>query len=122
MRTRKYTMRRATARRDRAILLILLDSGLRASELCSLKVADIDMKTGRVDIKHGVVGGAKGGKGRIVYLGKVARQAVWRYLADRDDGKDATAPLIVGKFNRPMNRDGLRQLAVVTQGTYNVEW
>jgi len=32
---------------------MLLDTGLRASELCSLKVGDVDMQTGKVEIKHG---------------------------------------------------------------------
>ena len=70
--TRKYTMRRATGKRDHAILLFLLDTGLRASELCSLRIGDVDSSTGKVDIRHGIGGGAKGGKGRVVYLGKVA--------------------------------------------------
>jgi len=39
-RRKKYTMRRETARRDRVIILTLIDSGLRASELCSLRIAD----------------------------------------------------------------------------------
>jgi len=83
-------MRRPTARRDRAIILTLLDTGLRASELVSLGVENVDLKTGKIHVDHGVAGGAKGGKGRTVYLGKVARKAVWRYLADREDGKIPT--------------------------------
>ncbi len=69
----KFVMRRATANRDRAILLVLLDTGLRASEVSALKIGDVDAKRGKVEIKHGVEGGAKGGKGRIVYLA-----AAWR--------------------------------------------
>ncbi len=66
---RKFTMRRTTARRDQAIILTLLDTGLRASELCALKVGDVDLKTGKVQIKHGRAGRAKGGKGRTVWRG-----------------------------------------------------
>ena len=51
---------------------------------------------------------AKGGKGRIVFLGKTARRFLWRYLAEREDGNDPDAPLLLGKFNRPLNRDALR--------------
>ena len=62
---------RPTAKRDQAIILTLLDTGLRAMELCSLKINNVDMKNGRISVEHGAVGGAKGGKGRIVFLGKV---------------------------------------------------
>ena len=62
---RKFTMRRATARRDKAIILTLLDTGLRATEFCSLRVQDINIKTGKIHVQHGVRGGAKGGKGAL---------------------------------------------------------
>lgn len=107
---RKYVCRRPTAKRDRAMVLMLLDTGLRANELCSLKIGDIDIKTGKVDIKHGVIGGAKGGKGRVVFMGKSARRAIWVYLASREDGEDADAPAFVGKFGRPVNKMALRHL------------
>jgi integrase/recombinase XerD len=107
---RKFIMRRPTGTRDRAMLLTLLDTGLRASELCSLLIGDVEMKTGKVDVKHGAQGGAKGGKGRVVYLGKAARRALWRYLATREDGEDPRAPLFLGKFDRPLSKETLRLL------------
>jgi integrase/recombinase XerD len=107
---RRFTMRRHTARRDVALILTLLDTGLRATELCSLFIGDVDQKTGRIDVKHGSRGGAKSGKGRIVYLGKSARRSVWRYLAEREDGEDPDAPLFVGRFERQLNKDALRRL------------
>ena len=109
-RRKKFAMRRATARRDRAIILTLLDTGLRASEICALTIGDLDGKTGRVIVKHGAAGAAKGGKGRVVYLGKSARSAVWRYLAEREDGEDPQGALFLGKFEHPMNRTSLRLL------------
>jgi integrase/recombinase XerD len=107
---RQFRWRRATARRDRAIILMLLDTGLRASELCALKVGDVDIKTGRGEVKHGARGGAKGGKGRTVFLGKAARRFVWRYLAEREDGEDPETFLFSNRLDRPMNPDSLRQL------------
>ncbi len=105
---RKFTMRRPTGRRDRAIILTLLDTGLRAGELCALRIGDVDLKTGRVIVHHGALGGSKGGKGRMVFMGKATRRAVWRYLADREDGEDPEAPLFTTKNSRPMNPNGLR--------------
>jgi integrase/recombinase XerD len=103
-------MRWPTARRDRAIVLTLLDTGLQATELCSLLIGNLGLNTGKVSVKHGVRGGAKGGNGRTVFLGKTARRVVWCYLADRDDRDDPEAPLFIGKTNRAFNKDALRQV------------
>jgi integrase/recombinase XerD len=105
---RKFTMRRSTAKRDQALIMTLLDTGLRASELCSLKIGDVDLKTGKVLVKHGRLGGAKDGKGRTVFLGKTSRRVLWRYLAERTDGEDADAPLFLVRYDRPMNKIALR--------------
>ena len=50
---RRFTMRRATGKRDRAIILTLLDTGLRASELCTLKISNVDQETGKVEVIAG---------------------------------------------------------------------
>ena len=107
---RRFRMRRPTAARDRAIILTLVDTGLRASELCALKISDVDLKTGRVDVKHGLHGGAKGGKGRIVFLGRSARRFLWRYLAQRTEGEESNKPLFVGNRERSMTKDSLRSI------------
>ncbi|MFA5874072.1 MAG: tyrosine-type recombinase/integrase [Anaerolineales bacterium] len=107
---RRFVMRRPTANRDQAIILTLVDTGLRALELCSLKIENFDPKRGKLEIKHGVEGGAKGGKGRVVYLGKTARASVWRYLAGREDENEQDAPLFAVSRFRPFNPAGLRHL------------
>jgi len=110
VRRKRFVMRRPTANRDRAIILALLDTGIRASEFCALKVGNFDAKTGRLEIRQGETGGAKGGKGRIVYLGKTARHVVWRYLADREDGDDAMTPLFIASQNHVFTPNNLRHL------------
>jgi integrase/recombinase XerD len=107
---RKFVMQRSTGKRDKAFIVFLLDTGLRASELCALRVMDVDIKTGKVQVRAGTEGKAKGGKGRTVYLGKAARRILWRYLSEREDGETLEAPLFLGKFDRPLNRDALRQV------------
>jgi integrase/recombinase XerD len=62
--------------RDRAMLELLYASGLRVSELCSVRVSQLDPNMGLVR----VVG--KGNKHRIVPVGKSALQALERYLGD----------------------------------------
>jgi integrase/recombinase XerD len=105
-----FKMLRPTHRRDTAILLLLLDTGLRASELCALRVRDIDMATGEIKVRHGRDGGAKGEQGRIVYAGKATRKVVWRNLMDEPDEDDDHRPLLRASAGRPLNRDSLRLL------------
>jgi integrase/recombinase XerD len=102
--------RQPTASRDTAVLLVLLDAGLRTSELCALKVEDVDLKTGKVEVKHGIQGAAKAGKGRTVYLGKASHRAVWQYLSGREDGDQPDAPLFVARGDRAMRPNTLLQL------------
>jgi integrase/recombinase XerD len=71
---------------------------------------NVDLKTGRVEVKHGLIGGAKGGKGRIVYVGKVARQALWSYLVEREQEIEPDAPLFLAKNDQRLNPNSLRQL------------
>ena len=106
----RFVQHRPTGLRDRAIVLVLLDTGLRASEICALLVGDVEQKSGKVVVKAGDEGGAKGGKGRLVYLGKAARRAVWRYLVAREDGSDPQAPLFTVRQGRRMNKNALLQL------------
>lgn len=94
---------RDTALRDRALVLVLLDAGLRASELCDLCIGDYDQKTGKTHVRNG-----KGSKARYVYLGEVARKAVWRYLAERTVKPED--PLFATRTNGHMDRDGLRHM------------
>lgn len=70
--------------RDRAVLLCLLDSGLRAGEFCALDVADVDLSSGRLVVRCG-----KGGKGRVTFLGATARRALNRYLRYRRGSENA---------------------------------
>ena len=60
--------------RDRAMLEFLYATGLRVSELCKVRVLDLDQNMGFVR----VVG--KGNKHRLVPVGKAALQAVEYYL------------------------------------------
>jgi integrase/recombinase XerC/integrase/recombinase XerD len=68
------TARSEEKNRNRAILLLLVDSGMRVSEMCSLRVSDVDRTTGQIV----VVG--KGNKRRTVYTGATSRRALGRYL------------------------------------------
>ncbi len=84
--------------RDRAILEVLYGSGIRVSELCSLKINSIE------DGYMRVVG--KGRKERVVPIGRKALEAVDYYLASfRDATADAQRQfLFVTATGKPLNR------------------
>jgi integrase/recombinase XerC/integrase/recombinase XerD len=92
--------------RNRAILLLLLDTGLRVSELCNLRREDVDLQTGFCTVT------GKGNKVRQVVFYPETKQALWRYLREnpRDDGD----PLFTSEGGRTagsaMTRNGVALL------------
>jgi len=66
--------------RDYAIISLLAYSGLRVSELCNLRVEDVDLSERVVYVHSG-----KGDKDRIVVISEHAAEAIEAYLLTRDD-------------------------------------
>ena len=100
---RKSHHSRPTAQRDKAIILTLVDTGVRASELCSITIADVDKRNKRIFIW------GKGAKERIVYIDASTARAIWRYLTTRPDARPDD-PLFVTREGRPLNRNSVRLL------------
>ena len=95
--------KRPTADRDRAIIVTLVDTGLRASELCDLLIRDYDRERGSLYVRDG-----KWGKERTVYAGDATKRMIWRYLLGRKDAKP-NDPLFATASGRRMDRNNLRQ-------------
>lgn len=89
--------------RDVAILELLYASGLRASELCSLVVADVNLQVGVVRVL------GKGRKERIVPVGRAAIEAIERYLASGRPRllKRPTDRLFLSRTGKPLDRVAL---------------
>jgi integrase/recombinase XerD len=99
---------RHTAARDRMIIMLLFDTGLRAQELCDLILEDLNLGQNKIKVRHG-----KGDKGRTVRFGKRTAKAIWDYLKDRIDSADSKQPVVlVDELDDPhaMNRNVLRRL------------
>ncbi len=62
--------------RDRAIIALLLDTGIRANELCTLTIANVDLSPGDAHIK--ILG--KGNKWGEVGMGSECRKLMSQYL------------------------------------------
>lgn len=106
--------KRVVGARDFALMVLMFSTGLRASEVVGLCVEDIDADKGLIVVRRG-----KGGKFRVVPLGRAAEKALYKYLdharrrcygADEgrlfltDDGK----PLDVNALWKTLHKRGRR--------------
>jgi site-specific recombinase XerD len=93
-----------TDARDRALLLLLMDTGVRQQELLNLKTGDVDLDTGNVLVRCG-----KGGKFRITFIGAKTRRALTTYLQYRMQ-VSAHAPLWLTRDGKPLSVGGIREI------------
>ena len=70
--------------RDRAIILVLLRTGMRIGELLNLKVVDLDIRDRKIHIYES----QKNALGRVVYLSEDALFALIIWLSKRDSRKE----------------------------------
>ena len=95
---------RPTAIRDRAIILVLIDTGIRATELCDLRLRDIDPRNARITVT------GKGRKQRILPLGPTCLKALTRYISAERSEATVNEPAFVGLGGIPLTRDALLKL------------
>ncbi len=69
-----------TPARERALVFLLLDTGIRVSELVALHRADLDVAAGQITVRNG-----KGRKGRVCFFSDVTATALADYLATHDE-------------------------------------
>ena len=93
---------------ERTILEMLYSCGLRVSELCKLKLCDINMQSQNI-ICYG-----KGAKERIVPFGDYAKQILLSYLKDREIVVNSldinTDYLLVNENGRMMTRQDIYRI------------
>ncbi len=92
------------ALRDRAILETLYSSGLRVSELVSLRFRDLDLISGTLR----VVG--KGKKERLVPMGSYSIQAIRRYMKALGVNADRDRPLFQNRLSGNLTDRSVRRI------------
>jgi len=102
-RRKPFRMRRPTALRDRALIQLLVDTGMRLSEVVNLKVKDVDLSSGRILIRV-----AKAGKWRVVFITDPVKKALKDYWEDR--GALPNEPAFVNRFSAPFTNNGIYNL------------
>ena len=86
--------------RNKAMVYILVDCGLRISELVNLDVGDVDLKRGVLRVR------GKGSKERLVRMGLTTQRALWEYTALRDE---AINWIWVNKAGNKQDASGVQQ-------------
>jgi site-specific recombinase XerD len=92
-----------TGRRDHALLLVAVQTGLRVSELTGLKISDIKLGTGPTLRCHG-----KGRKERATPLTRQTVDVLREWLAER--GGDPTDPVFPTGRGTRLSRDAVERL------------
>lgn len=92
-------------KRDRALILFMLDSCCRVSEVAGLALPQVDMKTGQCRVT------GKGNKQRYVYLGRRSLQALWLYLkSERPEPMQlGSEHVFLSREAYPLTRDSIRK-------------
>lgn len=96
--------------RDLAMMRILVDTGLRVSELCAICLDHVDLKSHTIRIPHG-----KGDTWRYCPYGAKAAKALDRFLLARavyaeDHQQLLTSPLLWFGQRGRLTRDGVQQM------------
>ena len=101
--------------RDRAIVQLLMLTGVRIGELAELEVDDVRLtqRTGELIIRHG-----KGDRRRIVPLSRPARAALREWLADRAAHHSrpsvTSGPLWISRTGEPLSVRSLSKIVTAT--------
>ena len=90
------------ARRDRALLMLLYNTGARVSEVAHLTIAQLDLQS---PARARLLG--KGSKWRTCPLWNQTAAALRAMLEERGADLPANAPMFVGKDQAPMTRSGI---------------
>lgn len=107
----KNVYRRPTAQRDLAILMVLLDTGIRRGELVRLLVNDLnrDENTHTYHLRIRPYRSGLKSRPRIVYCGRSTSRYLWRYLAEREVVYDDD-PLFLTRDDRSLDGQFLYNL------------
>jgi len=93
--------------RNLVILLLLLDSGIRVSELVNIELDDINIAEGYIRIRR-----AKGGKERFVPIGSVVQKYLWKYIntSRPQPLTQQITRLFLSAKGLPLTKSGIQQL------------
>lgn len=93
--------------RNLSILLLMLDSGIRVSELTAIDLGDVNLSEGHIRIV-----GAKGSRERIVPIGSLVQKSLWKYINyfRPQPLTLAVTKLFLNDKGLPLTKNGIQQM------------
>ncbi len=99
-----------------AIMLMLLDTAVRLSELLNMKIEDVDIDQGRIKVM------GKGSKERFVFFGRSTKRNLWRYInLYRSDPLPRISNLFLTQSGHPISSRRLAHYLTEVGKEANVE-
>ncbi len=96
-----------TGYRNLTMLLLMLDCGIRVSELVNINVEDINLPEGQIKLRM-----AKGGHERIVPAGALVQKILWKYINHYrpEPLTYSVNNLFLNDKGLPLGRNGVQQM------------
>lgn len=101
--------------RDKAMLHLFLNSGLRLSELKNLNIEDLDLKNN----KFTIIG--KGNKERTGYLNDITKEALNDYLKVRDTLSPQTNTIFISRYGSKMSSTAIEKIVKLAYKKANIK-
>ena len=92
------------SKRDRAILLVMVDTGIRLGEVAGLSVTDVNLDQQTLTVT------GKGRRQRTVAIGSITAEALDRYLRARRRMPFSDSPMLWVGSRGPLTSDGIAQM------------
>jgi len=92
--------------RDMAVILILLDTGLRVSELTSLTLTNVRLAEGVLKVS------GKGRKERLIPIGKASQRVLWNYINRyrRESANPKCDHIFLAKDGWPLTKNRIQKM------------
>ena len=87
--------------RDKALLELMYATGMKVSELISLRIEDINLDSSFVNCRD------SRGYERLIPIGKAAKESLKRYIVVREDNSKGSDKLFLNMSGEPITRQGV---------------
>ena len=100
-------LNRRSGYRDMTMIVVMLDTGVRISELLGINIDDIDFEGGYIKLKYG-----KGARERLIPIGALSQKTLWKFINQHraDPLTENIKKVFLGTTGLPLTKNGVLQM------------